>query len=85
MQLTKENIKAIVTDLEDPTLTIVAICEKHQVSRSFIYTLKKQLIKENLIDTSKTKRRFSYKEIVQTLKEEGADTTALETTTTQPE
>jgi len=83
MQLTKENIKAIVTDLENPTLTVVQICEMHQVSRSFIYTLKKQLIKENLIDTSKMKRRFSYKEIVQTLKEEGTDTAT--STTTQPE
>lgn len=80
MQLTKENIKAIVTDLEDPALTVVTICEKHQVSRSFIYTLKKQLIKENLIDTSKMKRRFSYKEIVQTLKEDSNNTT----TDTQP-
>lgn len=88
-QMTRETLELVIADMKDPSFTINDICNKYHMNRNFFYSLRKELIKQGIVqeaDVTRLTRRDDIHTLIGQLKnEDEASTEEPEPTTDEPQ
>lgn len=87
-QMTRETLELVIADMKDPSFTINDICNKYHMNRNFFYSLRKELIKQGIVqeaDVTRLNKRDDIHTLIGQLKEEGEEATQTGTSTEEPQ